>query len=172
MEHREHSQYFIVTINRVQPLKILWKYIWRKKQAFKWKKKSLYGTFRCLLPVWRASELFLPNSKQKRGSLLPEKVEPDQLFCQAPSTANGSDKVPYRNGRLSENLHTVWWGFWALFLSLELPITGWKLEDFSWGKQGGPREDIYRCCLQKKVCKGRESFSPKEGQGCSGIPHF
>ena len=58
------------------------------------KKKNLYGAFRCLLPVWRASELFLPNCKQKRGSLLPEKVEPDWLFCQAPSTANGSDNVP------------------------------------------------------------------------------
>ena len=59
-------------------------------------KKNLYGAFRHLLPVWRASELFLLNSKQKRGSLLPEKLEPDWLFCQAPSTANGSDKVPYR----------------------------------------------------------------------------
>lgn len=35
-------------------------------------------------------------SPSKREFLLPEKAEPDGLFCQAPSTANGSGKVPYR----------------------------------------------------------------------------
>ena len=67
-----------------------------KTKVLNEKKKNLYGAFRCLLPVWGAGELFLPISKQKRGSLLPEKAEPDGLFCQAPSTANGSGKVPYR----------------------------------------------------------------------------
>lgn len=35
-----------------------------------------------------------PTGSEREGSLLPEKVEPDRLFCQALSTANGSYKVP------------------------------------------------------------------------------